>query len=103
MHRPRINERHPEVVVADGPYPDLDRAGYVDHAKFHGLIHHRPMIDAGHVVIRPKVRMRIKLNYGHGSVFFCISLEDRQGDEVIAAQSDGGAVLIQNTLDVVLK
>ena len=85
-----------------GPYPDLHRPGHVDDAFLHGVVEHRPVVDAP-VLVAPRIAVGIEVHQGQrAAVVARMGPEQGQGDEVVATDGedrrpgaeDGGRVAL---------
>ena len=75
-----------ERVRRMGADADLDRTIGIDDAFLYGAADKRAVVDAL-AVIRPGVLMGVELHHGERAVDGGMRLEQRPGDEMVAAQA----------------
>ncbi|EKD59707.1 MAG: hypothetical protein ACD_54C01181G0003 [uncultured bacterium] len=95
-----VDDVEAKVVFRRGADADLHRAFGIDIAQLDRLIHHGAVVDAGHVVIWPQIGMRVEMDHRERAEFLGIGAQDRQGDVVIATQSDAARACTQDLADM---
>ena len=92
VHRAGVDDVHAPAVGVRRADADLHRFRGVDQPQLDRLVDEGAVVDPLEIVVGPGIGMGVELDQRQGAVFLGIGLEDREGDEMVAAQGDGADI-----------